>query len=78
MAEVAAFSPEQREKYLEAGAPRSDLRRRDPEETKAQAGIRALMASGCQGLSVDALPQLYGIKKKKKKKVLPSCLGRST
>jgi len=35
VAEVAALSPEQKEKYLEAGTPGSHLRRRDPEETKA-------------------------------------------
>lgn len=35
VAEFAAPSPEQREKHLEARTPRSDVRRRDPEETKA-------------------------------------------
>lgn len=35
MAEVAALSAQQRAKYLAARTPRSSLRRKDPEETKA-------------------------------------------
>lgn len=35
MAEVAALSAQQGAKYLAARTPRSSLRRKDPEETKA-------------------------------------------
>lgn len=63
MAEVAALSAQQRAKYLVAGTPRSSLRRRDPEETKAETEIKTILASGCRRPRADALPHLCEIEK---------------